>query len=309
MKVLIIPDTPGWSCDFTSGYIVKHLPHIEFTKRYMLYINDKRVIEPGDDYDAVWLMLHYSIGQVLSQLRGAGLNDKTNFLMGIRGPLGFNRTDTFPYDQLTAIGVQSKWAYREMKLRVPEYNDLWITYDGVDEKVFRPMPELRPPDDEFIVGWAGQDRFDLKRFKVIQEMCRPYETNFAVCNAPLRQFAIPHDKMPEYYNSLSAFIHFSTKEGAPRPVIEAAACGIPVVTSPTGYGQEVIDESMHAPDRIKAQQLLSMLNSNPSLRKEIGNRNREEVLKNWTWTKRAPRYEEFFRQEGNTLQSIGDKQV
>jgi len=57
-------------------------------------------------------------------------------------------------------------------------------------------------------------------------------------------------------------------------------------------------------DEVQALQKLKWLSWLPEEREKIGKRNRDYVLKHWTWDKRAPRHEEFFRQEGDPYQEI-----
>jgi len=305
-KVLILPDWENWSCDFTSGYIVKHLPHMQFEKRYSRYLHERPLIRADDDFDAVWMMLHYGIETLVSQISKAGQLGKMKILVGVRGPYGIDKADTWDLRHVDALGVQSRWAYYAMREKIPHYDRIWITYDGVDHKVFRPMPEHYPPKGKFIVGWAGQSRLAVKRTKEIKQVCQEggFDLKFADCWPMQGKYAVPHDQMPIWYNTLSTFFHFSTREGAPRPVIEAASSGIPVITSPTGYGQEVIQEDLHVYDEIQALQKLMWLSGLPDERAKIGKRNRDYVLNHWTWEKRAPRYEEFFKLEGEPYQEI-----
>jgi len=302
MKVLVLPDARDWSCDFTSDYIIKYLPEIEFTKRYVGELNNIPIVQKGDDFDVIWVMLHYLIKQVVEQIKDAGLLKKAKLLLGIRGAFGLKDAAKLDLTHIDGIGVQSKWAYQQLQENIPEYENVWVTYDGVDEKIFKPMPNLRPSPDRYIIGWAGQPRLWVKRFEKIKTICSGYETHFAECNAPEGVYAYQHHEMPAYYNSLSTFFHYSEQEGAPRPVIEAAACGLPVITSPTGYGQEVIDKDYHAIDDYHAMTYLNLLKNNPKLRNTIGERNRQEVLDKWTWELRAPGYDNFFRHAGDRRQ-------
>ena len=51
--------------------------------------------------------------------------------------------------------------------------------------------------------------------------------------------------MREYYNSLDLYICASRSEGTPRPVIEAAACGVPVISTDVGIVPELIENDIN----------------------------------------------------------------
>lgn len=54
---------------------------------------------------------------------------------------------------------------------------------------------------------------------------------------------VPDDILPQYYRGASAFASLSLSEGFCLPVLEAMACGIPVVTSNTGSFPEVVPDT------------------------------------------------------------------
>ncbi len=61
---------------------------------------------------------------------------------------------------------------------------------------------------------------------------------------PLKCLTHPREAMPEWYNSLDAFLCCSLIEGVPMPPLEALACGVPVII-PKGIG--MLDDVPDAP--------------------------------------------------------------
>ncbi len=55
---------------------------------------------------------------------------------------------------------------------------------------------------------------------------------------------VPHDKMPEVYSSADVLVLPSSYEGFPTVVLEALACGVPVVSYDVGDVSEVLDVSV-----------------------------------------------------------------
>lgn len=49
---------------------------------------------------------------------------------------------------------------------------------------------------------------------------------------------LAYTAMPEFYQSLDVFLCASREEGGGLPILEAMACGVPVVSTPVGYAME-----------------------------------------------------------------------
>lgn len=49
---------------------------------------------------------------------------------------------------------------------------------------------------------------------------------------------IPHYRMPQFYSKIDCYICASLHEGTPNPVLEAMACGVPVITTNVGVVEE-----------------------------------------------------------------------
>ena len=53
---------------------------------------------------------------------------------------------------------------------------------------------------------------------------------------------IAHEDMPEYYNGIDIYVCTSRTEGTPNTVLEAMACGVPVISTDVGIVPEVFGE-------------------------------------------------------------------
>ncbi|MFD1571297.1 glycosyltransferase family 4 protein [Halorubrum laminariae] len=97
---------------------------------------------------------------------------------------------------------------------------------------------------------------------------------------------VPNERLPHLYQTASIFTLPSYSEGLPRTVLEAMACGTPVVTSELEQLQALVkDAGLTAPagEPQKLASALANLVENPRMRREFGSIGRERVEENYSW--------------------------
>jgi glycosyltransferase involved in cell wall biosynthesis len=182
----------------------------------------------------------------------------------------------------------------------------------VDLDVFGPhnLDRFDERDRELVVGWAGNSEWnarsgqDPKGFHTIVKPAlemlnrQGYRMrgHFADRSIEWR----PHSKMADYYAEIDVLICASEVEGTPNPVLEAAACGVPVVTTDVG----IVDELL-GPEQKKFILLgrsvealmssLKILHDDRSLLRQLSDENIRQV-QGWTWQSRMPAWLAFFKQ-------------
>jgi glycosyltransferase involved in cell wall biosynthesis len=109
---------------------------------------------------------------------------------------------------------------------------------------------------------------------------------------------ISHDDLPKYLNQLRLLVLPSYTEGLPNIMLEAMACGTPVLATPVGAIPDVIREGEtgfimedNSPECI-AENVIRALNS-PDLAR-IAENGRHLVLENFTFEKTVRRWEKMF---------------
>ncbi len=99
---------------------------------------------------------------------------------------------------------------------------------------------------------------------------------------------VPHENVVKYYNNLSIFVAVSRRESFGVSVLEAAACGIPSITSNIGGLNEVNVNNntgiiINPDDPIKLADSIINLYENEKLRAMLGKNARERVIKKFDW--------------------------
>ena len=111
---------------------------------------------------------------------------------------------------------------------------------------------------------------------------------------------VSHDDLPIFYNLADMFVLPSLYEGFGIPLLEAMACGCPVLTSTTGSPPEVVQEAGYLVDPMNADDIASGIRevlSNTELRRALVAKGLERV-KEFSWEKCA-------RETLNVLEKVG----
>jgi glycosyltransferase involved in cell wall biosynthesis len=187
----------------------------------------------------------------------------------------------------------------------PRFRKLvYYTPNGVDTEFFRPPATARPPEPPrpLRVGWAGSLKNQGAEHRGVHEFIAPAVA--ALEGAELR-LAVREEKwrgreeMLDFYHSLDVYICASRTEGTPNPCLEAAACGLPVVTTRVGNMPELIRDGENGffVERAAADiaEKLRRLRDDPELRNRLGRAARAAVVESWDWRCQAARYEPMFK--------------
>lgn len=106
---------------------------------------------------------------------------------------------------------------------------------------------------------------------------------------------VTHDILPEYYSAADIFLLTSDYDNFPNVVIEAMACGLPVVATKVGGLNQLVEDNItgfgienNNINDLK-EKVLGLLN-NKELCKEISERNIEFVIDRYSWEKSARQF-------------------
>jgi len=124
---------------------------------------------------------------------------------------------------------------------------MFLTPNGVDVEFFTPAsPKVRSAI--LRVGWAGRfDKFEAG-YDGYCDFIVPAVNQIAdweLVTAIREQVWRSREEMRTFYRSLDAYVCASLGEGTPNPCLEAAACGVPLLTTRVGNMPELIRDGLN----------------------------------------------------------------
>jgi len=125
----------------------------------------------------------------------------------------------------------------------------------------------RKPDIQIIIIGDTRTAFPPVIKEIMKSLAKEYPRNIKF------QGYIPHKLLPDYLNNIRLLILPSFTEGIPHVILEAMACGTPVLASPVGGVPEIIQDGVTgfllvntSPQEI-AKKVLELIDNLPVLEK------------------------------------------
>jgi glycosyltransferase involved in cell wall biosynthesis len=147
-------------------------------------------------------------------------------------------------NSLKSTNVISKRLFTIFNTKV---KNMKYTRCGVDTNVF--FKKDIKKTNSFIVGWVGNINPDYhggaKGFYDIVKPLSEKMSNVGFYFADWSNSIISQEEMNNFYNSIDVLIVASIKEGQPMPPVEAAACGIPTISTKVGIIPELIEDGIN----------------------------------------------------------------
>lgn len=201
--------------------------------------------------------------------------------------------------------------YNELEI---DKKPMAVISDGVDLTKFKPdnlerFKQSNLEKRKIRFGWVGNSEYidsegdsDLKGVRkiikpVLEELIEegyPIEFKFA----DRKDGLIPHDKMPDYYNSIDVYICASKTEGTPNPILESMASGLPIISTNVGIVRDAFGEKQkkyilkeQSKEALK-QAIIELLDDKKQF-EELSEENLKQI-QGWTWQKKCEQFKEFF---------------
>jgi len=171
----------------------------------------------------------------------------------------------------------------------------------IDTELFRPLNIEKIANRLIFVGRFTEQKNLLNLLMAMKDI--PYAELVLVGDGPLesalREFAqkhsikatfagrLPNDELPVLLNSAEAFVLPSLYEGNPKALLEAMACGLPVIVTPVEGNREVVNHRVNgyltngtSAEAIK-EAIIEVL-SDEKFRKQLGERARSFIEENYS---------------------------
>lgn len=332
-KILIIPPTRPWYMEAQAEYLIRHLsdeffieladvpypPYDNFLDRYPETNPFQR---NPDDYDLVFPLLatHWGITERDKYAH------KTAIVMYEPGE--------GRHEDVAVVGCATPVV--EAACKVP-YHSLRF---GIDTDLFKPIPMVRE-DNLLHIGIVGTHINPRRQIieGIIPLLDMPgvrflfFPSSWANNGGDLEKVGgkkflervVTGEKywpgLPNLYNRLDVLVRIDNSYGYSFPTLEAAACGVPVITTYQGIDHHITDAGgglmllpseggprwpfNHEEELIKKLRIaIETMRDNPSQRKAAGKNARDEIERNWTWDKFIPAWREFFREGVNNARQV-----
>lgn len=186
---------------------------------------------------------------------------------------------------------------------------IMIIEDGVDPSLFYPLKTERFTSyrkSPLKIGWTGNSSWDLDYdLKGFQTYIKPAVKLLRKAGYSVRGIYrdrkyryVPHNKMVHFYSKIDILVCMSLTEGTPNPVLEAMACGVPVITTNVGIVPQVFGEKqkefiLNSRDINSLMSAIIRLYKKRELLQELSQENLTRI-KNWYWKKQCKKFKEYF---------------
>jgi len=282
MRICIVIDVFGWAFEFfASGWQKYSRHHVDYTTR-----NNIKPVH----------LKYYDVFFVMNNRNWIGCNlrpppEKT--VVGVRSR--FNSDIKF---SKKFLGIIANSEDNQRLAQAHARQEVHYLRSAVDHEIFTGTENI---GDEF--GWAGDPNKACKRIRILKALSFPIKlkTDWG------KKYFVrgrSRDDQVEFYRSLRAYVHTSNSEGISQTILEAAACGLPIVACDIGDNSQIIDREHLLPLEEKAckqraNELLHMLKTDRDRARTIGMQNQLRLLNNWTWEQRAKEYDNLIEEMHN----------
>ena len=309
MRILLVPDKSHWSYDQIACAIVKYNtdPNLAFDI-LPLKANEKEFLRIEKAYHRVLLMGH----QLLEMLPWYWSPDPDRHLTGIHSHHAFDPDLRTTPDR----DVEPPWELVRTLKRFRAVNcvstrlfnlfsgkglNLFLTQNGVDCEMFKPTQPLST-EGPLRVGFAGTGKGIHDRRKGLTEFVIPacQKAGVQLVTAVARtESALSPEEMPAFHNNYDIFLLPSSSEGLSIAMLEALACGRPVISTRVGGSTEVITDLANGflvhrtVDAIVER--LEWFDRNRNSLVAMGRQARHLIEQDWSWGVRAKAWMEFLK--------------
>lgn len=334
-KIAIVIDKEGWAYHNSAIQIKKHLSKyydIDIIPMDIFGDNAVKLFILNENYNLMFFMWRgiitwlysdysknyiYSLGFDFDEFMNKYVKNR-NIVTAVYDHLFINseteRTD-FILDNVKAYTVSSEKLKEIYNKYSEDKKPSMVISDGVDLELFKVSNKEKYDNISnrvVKIGWTGNSKFldekddDLKGLQkiikpaIIELQAEGYKIELDAADRNIKM--IPHEEMPGYYNNIDIYVCASRTEGTPNTVLEAMACGVPIISTDVGIVPEALGEKQKEyiikRDKDELKEKIKQLISNPERLKELSEENLVQIQE-WSWDKKALQFKKFFDENIN----------
>jgi len=184
-----------------------------------------------------------------------------------------------------------------------QVKDLYYLPNGVDIDLyrFRENHEFNP--NRIVVGWIGNRDRRTKNYNIVNGLngfpgikMKIIATRKGDKSSKLQK----SKKIRKFYYKLDFYLVASSTEGTPNPALEAASCGVPLITTRVGNMVDLVENEVDGffikTDLKKIGKRMKKLKKiTPEKYGEMSRHIRSKIEKDWNWSKNVLPYNKFFK--------------
>ena len=300
MKILILVDKFDWAYHSIAKSLCKYNKTDISFSILPIKKGEKQIKKVYKNYDLFYVMGFQTFDKV-------SFLPKSKTIVGVHSCHSWDNKKTTPtkvvypdkklikhLNSFLRVNVVSEYLYDIFKHS--GLNDIYCTSNGVDSNIFIPQ---KNNNKEFTIGYSGTATHDWR--KGTTEFIIPAADLSGVkVNLAMRSTGshIPLEEMPSFYNTLDAYVCASASEGFSLSVLEAASCGVPIIsTKITGCTELITDgDNGFFVDRNVADisEKINMM-KDCNLRNAMSKNIRKDVVNFHCWNKKIHNWINFFK--------------
>ncbi len=273
LHVPIFKVAKRWSMTFVAEGFQKYVNRPDYT--FDIVASDLTLPECLADYD--WIISFFLRRQH---------DYNTSFFQSIRDKFTGIVTGLYCYDRFIDWSVFSHlWMVSDTVVKEKELGD--VDYEvmpfGIDAMLFRPLNVEKTLDTVYIGSLAREGQKRIRSWW--EPICITMGLEYLIHDGT-KNF-LNEQEIVKLYNRSKWFMMTASWEGAPIPILEAASCGLPILSTPTGVATHgVVEHKVNGYLCDTEGQFVDCINAfqeRPWLVEQMGEKSREIVLRDWDW--------------------------
>jgi glycosyltransferase involved in cell wall biosynthesis len=332
MNILLLCDKPNWSYHSIAKGLIRYNSNASINfDLFHLKLDYEKIHDVQNNYDLVFPMGWQFISKQLKTLWPRGKKYKRllpwiesrRIVTGIHSHRAWDDYKTLPHSlakppkelirmlsSFAGVNVVSKRLY---KLFHDEgLNNLFLTEPGVDISLFKRIkPYNLDSNKPLVIGFSGTSKSKKHdNLKGVSQFIKPLEQMDGIELKLAIEGEItqkPLEEMHKYYNELDLYISVSNSEGFSQSVLEAFACGCPIISTRVGGNEDLIKEGVNGffvnRNLEEIKKTITYFIKNREELAKMGNENIKIVQHNYDWNIKVKTWTDFMTSSYDSLKT------